>query len=69
MVCDDWNPMLPDQILETGHLIRFTAKVDLPVDNTSPIKILAQRPTVRATVCGEYQYCIERGHSMPSSEF
>jgi len=69
VVGDNGKPVLPDQILQTGHLERFTAEVDLPVIDSTPIKILTQGPTVRATVCGEYEYRIERGHSMPSFEF
>ena len=68
MVGDNGKPVLPDQILQTGHLERFTAEVDLPVIDSTPIKILTQRSAMRAAVGGEDHNRIERGHSMPSFE-
>ena len=68
MVGDNGKPVLPDQILQTGHLERFTAEVDLPVIDSTPIEILTQGLAVWATIGGEHQYRIERGHSMPSFE-
>ena len=68
MVGDNGKPVLPDQILQTGHLERFTAEVDLPVIDSTPIKILTQGSAMRTAIGCINQYRIERGHSMPSFE-
>ena len=62
MVGNDRQAVFPDQLLQAGHFVRFTAEVDLHVDDTTPIEILTQRPTVRATISGEDQYGVERDH-------
>ena len=53
VVGDDRKAVLPDQILQMGLLVRFTADVDLPVIDSSPVEILTQRFAVRATIGGE----------------
>jgi len=59
VVGDNGKPVFPDQLLQAGHFVRFTAKVDLPVDDTSPIKILTERSAMRTPVGSEDQYCVE----------
>ena len=73
MVGDDRKPVLPDQILQTGHLERFTAEVDLPVIDSTPIKILTQGSAMRTAIGCKNQDRVERDHpthpTIPSFEF
>ena len=62
MVGDNGKPVFPDQLLQAGHFVRFTAEVDLPVDDTSPIEILTQRSAMRTAIGCKNQDRIERGH-------
>lgn len=62
MVSNDWQAVLPDQLLQAGHLIRFTAEVDLSVDDPPPIEILAQCSAMLAPIGGENEDGIERDH-------
>jgi hypothetical protein len=69
VVGDNRKAVLPNQLLQSGHFVRFFAEVDFAIDDTSPIKILTERSAMRTPVGGEDHNRIERGHSIPSSEF
>jgi len=62
VVGDDGKPVFPDQLLQAGHFVRFTAEVDLPVDDTSPIEILTQRSAMRTAIGCKNQDRVERDH-------
>jgi len=70
VVGDDWKAMLPDQLLEAGHLIRLTAEVDLAIRDSSPVEVMTQRSAMRAPVGGEHEDGVERSHllSQPSPD-
>ena len=62
VVGDDRKAVLPDQLLQAGHLIRFTAEVYFPVHDPSPVEIFTQRFAVRTPIGGEDEDGIERDH-------
>ena len=62
VVGDDRKAVLPDQLLEAGHLIRLTAEIDLPIRDSSPVEVLAQCPAMRTSVGCKNENGVERCH-------
>ncbi len=69
MIRHDRKTMLPDEVAKAGHFAGLLAQVDLAVHDPPPIEIGAQRPAVRAPVCGEDEDGIERGQATTLAEF
>ena len=62
VIRDHRQPVLPHEVAKTIHFLRFAAQVDLAIDDTSSVEILAERSAVRTTVGGEHENGIECDH-------